>query len=255
MATFSAAADGRRSRAQRGEDVRYDLEIGFEEAVFGMNAEIQVPRMEPCDRCRGTGAEPGSGASTCPTCRGRGEVLYQQSFLSIRRTCNTCGGAGQIIRNPCGHCRGQGYRQVQRKLKVNIPAGVDEGTRLRLGGEGQPGANGGPPGDLYVFLKVKEHPFFERHENDLHCTIPLNIAQAALGCDIEVPTLEKPHKLEYSRGHAERRPVPPARQGRAQAQWRRQRRPLHPHRREGPRPAHARAAQVARATARFAAGG
>ena len=190
----------RRSRAQRGEDVRYDLEIGFEEAVFGLNAEIQVPRMEPCGHCRGTGAEPGSGASTCPTCRGRGEVIYQQSFLSIRRTCGTCGGAGKIIRNACGHCRGQGYQQVQRKLKVNIPAGVDEGTRLRMGGEGQPGANGGPPGDLYVFLKVKEHPFFERRENDLHCTIPLNLAQAALGCDIEVPTLEKPHKLSIPEG-------------------------------------------------------
>jgi len=198
---FGGGGGGRRrSRAQRGEDVRYDLEIGFEEAVFGLNAEIQMPRMEPCGRCRGTGAEPGSGATTCPTCRGRGEVIYQQSFLSIRRTCGTCGGAGQIIRNACGQCRGQGYQQVQRKLKVNIPAGVDDGTRLRMGGEGQPGANGGPPGDLYVFLKVKEHPFFERRENDLYCTIPLNLAQAALGCDIEVPTLEKPQKLNIPEG-------------------------------------------------------
>ena len=191
----------RRSRAQRGEDVRYDLEIGFEEAVFGMNAEIQVPRMEPCDRCHGTGAEPGSGASTCPTCHGRGEVLYQQSFLSIRRTCSTCGGSGQIIRNPCGQCRGQGYRQVQRKLKVKIPAGVDDGTRLRLANEGQPGVNGGPPGDLYVFLKVREHPFFERRENDLHCTIPMNIAQAALGAEIDVPTLDQPAQAEDPRRH------------------------------------------------------
>jgi molecular chaperone DnaJ len=190
----------RRSRAQRGEDVRYDLEIGFEEAVFGLNGEIQVPRMEPCDRCQGKGAEPGSGSTTCPTCHGRGEVIYQQSFLQIRRPCNTCGGAGQIIRTPCGQCRGQGYQQVQRKLKVNIPAGVGDGTRLRLAGEGQPGANGGPTGDLYVFLKVKEHAFFERHENDLHCTIPLNIAQAALGCEIEVPTLERPHKVTVPEG-------------------------------------------------------
>ena len=197
---FGGGSGRRRSRAQRGEDVRYDLEIAFEEAVFGMSAEIQVPRMEPCERCRGAGSEPGSGPTTCPTCHGRGEILYQQSFLSIRRTCSSCGGTGQIIRNPCGECRGQGYRQVHRKLKINIPPGVDDGTRLRLSSEGQPGANGGPPGDLYVFLKVKEHAFFERREHDLHCTIPLNMAQAALGCEIEVPTLEEPQKLKIPEG-------------------------------------------------------
>jgi molecular chaperone DnaJ len=190
----------RRTRAQRGEDVRYDLEVSFDEAVFGMTAEIQVPRMEACDRCNGSGSEPGTSPTTCATCHGRGEVMYQQSFLSIRRTCPNCGGSGKIVRNPCSQCRGNGYRQVQRKLKVNIPAGVDDGTRLRLSHEGQPGANGGPPGDLYVFLKVKPHPFFERREQDLHCTIPLNIAQAALGCEIEVPTLEQPHKLKIPEG-------------------------------------------------------
>ena len=190
----------RRSRAQRGEDIRFDLELSFEEAVFGLNAEIQVPRMESCTRCRGTGSEPGSGPTTCPTCHGRGEVIYQQSFLSIRRTCSTCNGSGQIIRNPCSQCRGHGYQQVQRKLKVNIPAGVDDGTRVRLAGEGQPGPNNGPSGDLYVFLKVKDHAFFERHEQDLHCTVPLNVAQAALGCEIEVPTLEQPHKLKIPEG-------------------------------------------------------
>jgi molecular chaperone DnaJ len=190
----------RRSRAQRGEDIRFDLELSFEEAVFGLNAEIQVPRMESCTRCRGTGSEPGSGPTTCPTCHGRGEVIYQQSFLSIRRTCSTCNGSGQIIRNPCSQCRGHGYQQVQRKLKVNIPAGVDDGTRVRLAGEGQPGPNNGPSGDLYVFLKVKDHPFFERHEQDLHCTVPVNVAQAALGCEIEVPTLEQPHKLKIPEG-------------------------------------------------------
>ena len=190
----------RRTRAQRGEDVRYDLELSFEEAVFGMNADIQVPRMERCDHCSGAGAEPGTSASTCPTCHGRGEVLYQQSFLSIRRTCTTCNGSGKIIRNPCSQCRGQGYRQVQRKLKVTIPAGVDESTRIRLANEGQPGANGGPAGDLYVFLKVREHSFFERHEQDLHCTIPVNIAQAALGVEIEVPTLEQPFKVKIPEG-------------------------------------------------------
>ncbi len=190
----------RRSRAQRGEDLRYDLEISFEDAVFGMTAEIQAPRMEACESCHATGAEPGSGATTCPTCRGKGQILYQQSFLSVRRTCHTCGGNGQIVRNPCRQCHGQGYRQVVRKLKVNIPAGVDDGNRLRLSGEGQPGANGGPHGDLYVVLKVKEHAFFERQSNDLHCTIPVNIGQAALGADIEVPTLEEPYRLKIPEG-------------------------------------------------------
>jgi molecular chaperone DnaJ len=198
---FGGGRGGRRGNRQaRGEDVRYDLEIEFEQAVFGMSAEIQVPRMERCERCSGSGAEPGSGPVTCPTCHGRGEVLYQQSFLSIRRTCSTCNGGGQIIRNPCSTCRGQGYKQVLRKLKVNIPAGVDDGTRLRLSQEGQPGANGGPAGDLYVFLKVKEHSFFQRRENDLHCAIPVNIVQAALGAEIEVPTLEGPYKLKIPEG-------------------------------------------------------
>jgi molecular chaperone DnaJ len=198
---FGGGGGGRRrTRAQRGEDVRYDLEIAFEDAMFGMSAEIQVPRMERCEHCKGQGTEPGYGPSTCPTCHGRGEVIYQQSFLSIRRTCSTCNGSGQIIRNPCSECRGQGYKQAQRKLKVNIPAGVDDGNRLRLAGEGQPGGNGGPAGDLYVFLKVKEHAFFERQENDLHCTIPLNIAQATLGCEIDVPTLEGQQKLKIPEG-------------------------------------------------------
>ncbi len=190
----------RRSRAQRGEDLRYDLEIAFEEAMFGMSAEIQVPRMDPCSGCKGTGAQAGTSPTPCPTCHGRGEVLYQQSFLSIRRTCGTCNGSGQVIRNACTECRGHGFRQVQRKLKINIPAGVDTGTRVRLSGEGQPGFHGGPAGDLYVFLKVKEHPFFEREENDLHCTIPLNIAQASLGCEIEIPTLAEPVVLKVPEG-------------------------------------------------------
>jgi len=197
---FGGGGGRGRQRAHKGEDIRYDLEIAFEEAAFGMNADIQVPRMESCDRCDGKGAEPGSGPSMCPTCQGRGEVLYQQSFLSIRRTCGTCNGSGRIIRHPCSQCRGQGSRQVQRKLKINIPAGVDEGTRMRLANEGQPGGNGGPPGDLYVFLKVKPHPFFERHEADLHCTIPVTITQAALGAEIEIPTLDQPHKLKIPEG-------------------------------------------------------
>ena len=196
----SGSRQQRRSRPQRGEDLRYDLDISFEDSMRGLAVDIQVPRMEECGRCKGKGAEPDDGVTTCPTCRGRGEVIYQQAFLSVRRTCSTCSGRGQLIRRPCKECKGQAYLQRERKLKVNIPAGVDDGNRLRLAGEGQPGANGGPNGDLYVFLKVKEHAFFERHESDLHCTIPLNIAQASLGCEIEVPTLGAPHKLKIPEG-------------------------------------------------------
>ena len=198
---FGMGGSGRRrTRAQRGEDLRYDLTLDFEDAVFGMQADIQVPRIEACQRCNGKGAEPGAGSVTCPTCHGRGEVLYQQSFLSIRRTCGQCSGAGEIIKKYCVECRGEGYHQVERKLKVNIPAGVDSGTRLRLAHEGNPGLNGGPNGDLYVVLKVREHPIFDRRENDLHCTIPVNVAQAALGCELEVPTLEGSERLKVPEG-------------------------------------------------------
>src|SRR3984957_19824453 len=190
----------RRSRAQRGEDVRYDLEIGFEDALRGLTADIQVPRLEECARCKGKGAEPEDGLVSCPTCRGRGEVIYQQAFLSVRRTCSQCGGRGQIIRRPCKECKGEGYLKRERKLKVNIPAGVDEGTQLRLSQEGQPGVNGGPPGDLYVVLKVKAHPIFERHEDNLHCTVPINMAQAALGASIDLLTFDGLQNVKIPEG-------------------------------------------------------
>ncbi len=183
-------AGQRRNRPQRGDDVRYDLEIGFEDAMRGLTVDIQVPRMEECGRCHGKGAEPDDGLTTCPTCRGRGEVIYQQAFLSVRRTCSQCGGRGQIIRRPCKECKGEGYLRRERKLKVNIPAGVDDSTQMRLSQEGQPGVNGGPAGDLYVVLKVKSHPIFERNGNDLHCSVPINLAQAALGASIEILTLD-----------------------------------------------------------------
>jgi molecular chaperone DnaJ len=180
----------RRNRAQRGEDVRYDLEITFEDSMRGLAADIQVPRLEECGRCKVKGAEPEDGMVTCSVCRGRGEVIYQQAFLSVRRTCSQCGGRGQIIRRPCKECKGEGYQRRERKLKINIPAGVDNGTQLRLSQEGQPGVNGGPPGDLFVVLKVSEHPIFERHDSDLHCTIPVNIAQAALGASVDLLTFD-----------------------------------------------------------------
>ena len=187
---FGGGQRGNQNRMQRGQDVRYDLEIGFEDSMRGMSADIQVPRMEACSRCKASGAEPQDGLTVCPMCRGKGEVIYQQSFLSVRRTCSQCNGRGQLIRRPCIQCKGEAYIRSDRKLKVNIPAGVDTGTRLRLTGEGQPGANGGPHGDLFVVLKVEEHPVFDREGNDLHCTVPVNVAQAALGTDLDILTFD-----------------------------------------------------------------
>lgn len=191
---------GRRQRVQRGEDLRYDLEINFEDVMHGMSADLQVPRLEACTKCQGTGAEPNGGLVGCATCGGRGEVLYQQSFLSIRKTCPTCSGRGQVIRQACSQCKGEGYHRTQKRLKVNIPAGVDTGTRLRLSAEGNPGPPGGQPGDLYVVLKVKDHPIFERRENDLHCTLPINIAQAALGAEIDIETFDGVQKVRIPEG-------------------------------------------------------
>ena len=191
---------GRRSRVQRGEDIRYDLEISFEDSMRGISADLQIPRMEPCAKCHGTGAEPNGGLITCTTCNGRGEVLYQQSFLSIRKTCPSCGGRGKLIRQACPQCRGEGYQRTEKKLRVNIPAGVDTGTRLRLAGEGNPGPAGSQPGDLYVVVKVADHPVFERHENDLHCTLPVNVAQAVLGAEIEIETFDGPQTIKMPEG-------------------------------------------------------
>ncbi len=190
----------RRTRPHKGEDLRYDLEISFEDAYRGMSAEILIPRDEICPRCQGSRAEPGSGPVTCPACRGRGEVIYQQSFLSIRRSCAQCGGTGKVIRQACSQCRGQGSVRADRRLKVNVPAGVDNGTHLRLSQEGQAGYNGGPPGDLYVVLKVKEHPIFMRDGSDLHCVVPVNIAQAALGAEIAIPTLDEVETVTVAEG-------------------------------------------------------
>jgi molecular chaperone DnaJ len=183
---FGGGGGRRRTRAQRGDDLRFDLEISFEESVHGMDAEIQVPRMEACPGCGGTGAEAEDGWTTCSACAGRGEVLYQQGFLSIRRTCGTCGGRGKLLRRPCKQCRGEAQVQRTKQLKVKIPPGVDTGMKMRVSGEGGGGANGGPPGDLYVFLHVKPHAIFERKDYDLHCTVPINIAQAALGTSLDI---------------------------------------------------------------------
>ncbi len=189
-----------RNRVRRGQDLRYDLEIEFEDAFRGKAVDIVVPRMEPCGRCGGSGAEKEDGFTTCPTCRGRGEVLFKQGFVSVAQTCGTCNGRGKLIRRPCTACRGEGMNRVEKRLKVTIPAGVDTGTQMRMTGEGQPSPNGGPPGDLYVALRVKDHPVFERHENDIHCTVPINVAQAVLGTEITLETFDGTEVIKVDEG-------------------------------------------------------
>lgn len=191
---------GRGSRGQRGADLRYDMALSFEDAAAGVNTQIKISRHELCEACRGTGAKPGTGMATCQTCHGRGQVQYQQGFFAISRTCPACGGAGQVIRDACASCRGQGRLERERTLEVGVPAGVDSGTRLRMAGQGEPGANGGPPGDLYIFLEVKEHPFFERRGADLYCTVPISFPQAALGTTVKIPLLNGEEELHIPEG-------------------------------------------------------
>jgi molecular chaperone DnaJ len=183
---------GRRggSRAQRGADLRYDLDLTFEEAAFGTTTKIKVPRHETCAECNGSGAQKGSGPTACPTCNGYGQVRFQQGFFSITRTCNQCHGAGQIIKNRCTVCHGEGRIVHEKTLELKIPAGVDNDAKLRISGEGDAGGKGGPAGDLYVVLNVQEHEFFERRDHDLFCHIPVSFPQAALGAQITIPTLE-----------------------------------------------------------------
>ena len=191
---------GRGSRGQRGADLRYDLILIFEEAAAGVTTKIKVARREICEACNGTGAKPGSGMASCQTCHGRGQLHYQQGFFSVSRACPACQGAGQVIRDACTECRGQGRIERERTHELRIPAGVDSGTRVRYTGEGEQGINGGPPGDLYVFIEVKEHPFFERRNSDLYCTIPVTIPQAALGAKVKVPTLNGEEDLDIPEG-------------------------------------------------------
>jgi molecular chaperone DnaJ len=190
----------RRSAAQRGDDLRYNLELTFMEAAFGLKTKIKIPRLEVCDRCSGSGAAPGAGSSPCPTCQGHGQIRYQQGFFSISRTCHHCQGKGTIIKNPCKECRGEGRVHRDRTLEIKIPAGVDNGQRMRLSGEGEAGVHGGPPGDLDVVFFVKEHEIFERQQNHIHCTIPISFTQAALGAEVTIPTLEGEEQLRIPEG-------------------------------------------------------
>ncbi len=190
----------RRSRVRRGSDLRYNLQIDFQEAVAGAATKIKIPKLDPCSVCGGSGADPSVGVVTCSACKGQGQLRYQQGFFTISRTCPQCSGSGRVIKEACKNCRGNGQIQKEKTLELRIPAGVDNGSRLRVAGEGEPGVNGGPPGDLYVVLSVQEHPFFERHGNDLHCSVPINFSQAALGAELEVPTLDGKETVRIPQG-------------------------------------------------------
>lgn len=181
---------GGRSRAQRGSDLRYNLRVSLEEAWSGVQKTVNVPTSVACDTCKGTGAEGGVEPVTCPTCSGMGKVRAQQGFFTVERTCPTCSGAGQIVKNPCRVCAGTGRVEKERALSVNIPAGVETGTRIRLAGEGEAGLRGGPSGDLYIFIEVKDHPIFQRDGVHLFCRVPITIGTAALGGEVEVPTID-----------------------------------------------------------------
>jgi molecular chaperone DnaJ len=197
---FGGQGGRRRSRAQRGADLREDLTLEFEEAAFGVTKQVQVRRLEECDKCKGSGAAPGKAPITCTTCAGRGQVRYQQGFFSISRTCSTCQGTGKLIVELCSKCKGQGRITRERTVTVKVPAGVEEGARILYTGEGEAGLYGGPSGDLYVVLHPKEHPFFDREGKNLYCVVPISFSQAALGTEIRVPTLDGEFTLKVPDG-------------------------------------------------------
>jgi molecular chaperone DnaJ len=192
---FGGGGGRTRSTVFRGADLRYNLEVTLEQAARGTETKIRIPTSEPCETCKGTGAKPGTEPATCPTCQGHGQVRMQQGFFSIQQTCPRCHGTGKYIPDPCKTCSGAGRVKAHKTLSVRIPAGVDEGDRIRLASEGELGVNGGPPGDLYVQLHVKPHPVFTREHDDLHCEMPVSFVTAALGGEIEIPTLDSSAKI------------------------------------------------------------
>lgn len=198
---FGGARGGaRRSAAQRGADLRYDLEITLEEAAEGMTAQLRIPRLETCDTCKGSGAKAGTQPENCSTCSGSGQVRYQQGFFSVARTCHVCRGAGRVVKDPCETCKGAGRVEREKQMEVKIPAGVETGSRLRVSGEGESGTQGGAPGDLYVVIHVAEHDQFERQGSNLYEAVPITFAQAALGADLMVKTLDGEEKLKIPMG-------------------------------------------------------
>ncbi|HKV42291.1 MAG TPA: molecular chaperone DnaJ [Blastocatellia bacterium] len=197
---FGAGRGGRRGGPRRGSDLRYDIEITLEEAAVGLKTKIKIPRLDSCDSCRGSGAASGSSPTRCQTCGGNGQVRYQQGFFSVARTCASCRGAGKINKDPCKECRGVGRVEKERLLEIKMPAGVDSGSKLRITGEGEAGEAGGPRGDLYVVIHVKEHDFFERREAHLYCTKPISFTTAALGGQAVVRTLDGEEVLSVPAG-------------------------------------------------------
>jgi len=189
-----------RSGVYRGADLRYNLEITLENAARGTETRIRIPTMEECTTCHGSGAKPGTSPTTCPSCQGHGQVRMQQGFFSIQQTCPRCHGSGKTVANPCSACGGAGRIKQQKTLSVKIPSGVDEGDRIRLSGEGEAGVNGGPAGDLYVVIHLRPHPVFSRDHNDLHCEMPISFTTAAIGGDIEIPTLDGYAKIKVPGG-------------------------------------------------------
>jgi molecular chaperone DnaJ len=197
---FGGGARRSRSGRQRGRDLRYNLEVTFQEAAFGSEAKVKIPRHKNCATCHGSGAKPGTGPHTCPTCHGSGELRLTQGFFQIARPCNQCQGTGKVITDPCTTCHGAGKVEEESVLTVKVPPGVDTGTRLKLTGEGESGENGGPPGDLYVVVHVQEHPIFIREDTEVICEVPISFTQAALGATIEVPTLDGKVKMKIPSG-------------------------------------------------------
>jgi molecular chaperone DnaJ len=190
---FSGGRRGRGGGRERGSDLRYNMEITLEEAFAGKTAQVRIPTSVTCEACSGSGAKAGTRPKACPTCGGQGRLRHAQGFFTLERTCPACQGRGQVIDNPCPSCSGSGRVTRERTLSVSIPAGVEDGTRIRLAGEGEAGVRGGPAGDLYIFLALSAHPFFQREGADLHCRVPISMVLAALGGDIEVPTIDGSH--------------------------------------------------------------
>src|SRR3954466_6840238 len=197
---FDGRGSSRRSTVQRGSDLRYDIEITLEDAAAGKDEKLNIPRLEKCEECDGSGAETGTKPETCVTCGGSGKTRYQQGFFSVMRTCPNCQGQGQIIKTPCKKCRGAGRIERERTIEIKIPAGVETGSRLRVTGEGEAGVNGGPSGDLFVVIHVREHEQFERQGANLYSAVPVSFAQAALGAEIKVKTLDNEEDLKVPAG-------------------------------------------------------
>jgi molecular chaperone DnaJ len=198
---FGAFGGGRgRARPSKGNDLRYDLALSLTESVFGTDKTIEFPRWEECSNCRGSGSEPGKNPAVCPSCKGTGQIRFQQGFFSVSKTCGKCYGTGKIITDPCKMCKAQGKIQKMRNIHVKIPPGVDAGSRLKIDREGEPGVYGGPRGDLYIVLNVEEHPFFKREGTEIFCEVPISFPQAALGSEIEVPTLDGTATLKIPSG-------------------------------------------------------